>query len=419
MSPSRRSLGKLNQNQILNSLYNRVDVDLDQVVSVNLIDSRIKKILTNVLMQSDLEYEIFNKQIVLRKKAVDNTVSPEKETTVKEQVGITGSVTDADGQPLPGASVLERGTSNGTQTDFDGNFTLEVTDENAVLVVSYIGFTTQEVPVLGKSQVNIVLQVNAAGLDEVVVVGYGTQAKRAITSSVTSVKIEDFNQGNINAPQQLLQGKVSGLSVARPGGNPNEEFSIRLRGISTLGANTQPLIVIDGLAGGSLQSVDPNDIASIDVLKDGGAAAIYGTRGSSGVILITTKRGKANESEFNYNAYVSVESVANSYDVADAQLFASLPNVQSSNIFGASTDWQDEITRSAALGTVHSISASGGSENGFYRASLNYRDIQGIQRFTGFDQLNARFSFDQRALNDKLRFSGFHFCNGQKGEPWL
>ena len=317
---------------------------------------------------------------------------------------VTGTVTAAvDGEPLPGVSILAKGTLNGTQSDFDGNFSITV-DETATLVFSSIGFKTSEIAVAGQTTIDVAMDEDVAQLDEVVLVGYGSLARKAITSSVASVNAEDFNKGNINSPQQLLQGKVSGLNISRPGGDPNGEFSIRLRGISTLGANTTPLVVIDGLVGGSLQSVDPNDIASIDVLKDGGAAAIYGTRGSSGVILITTKKGKANFSELNYSGYVSVESQARRTEVADAAQFSSLPNVTTSNILGSDTDWLEEISQTA-IGHVHGLSASGGNDKATYRASLNYRDMEGVQKNTGFEQINARISAEQRAINDRLRIN--------------
>lgn len=323
---------------------------------------------------------------------------------------VSGSVTDsADGMPLPGVNVIWKGTSTGAVTDFDGKYSIDV-DETATLIFSYVGYLSQEVNASGNDTIDVQLVADIIQLNEVIVVGYGSQAKKTITTSVASVKVEDFNHGNINSPMQLLQGKVSGLSIAKAGSDPNGKFSIRLRGISTLGANSSPLIVIDGLVGGSLESVDPNDIASFDILKDGGAAAIYGTRGSSGVILITTKKGKPNSSEFSYNTYLSIESTARSTEVADAALFSSLPNVTSSNIFGADTDWLNAISQSA-IGQVHSISSSGGTENTSYRASVNYRDIEGVQKNTGFNQLNGRIFIDHRTLNNKLRLSGFLSAN--------
>jgi TonB-dependent starch-binding outer membrane protein SusC len=209
---------------------------------------------------------------------------------------VTGKVTSADdGAGLPGVNVVEKGTNNGTVTDVDGNFSVNVGD-NATLVFTFVGFTSQEVVVGTQTSININLVSDVRSLDEVVVVGYGTQEKKELTSAVASIKSEDFNKGTVNDPVQLLQGKVAGLNITRPGGDPNGGFNIRLRGIGTFGANAEPLVVIDGVIGGSLQTVDPNDIASIDVLKDGSAAAIYGSRGGSGVILVTTnpvRQGKS------------------------------------------------------------------------------------------------------------------------------
>ena len=194
---------------------------------------------------------------------------------------ITGTVT-GDGGPLPGVNVIVKGTTQGVTTDFDGLYSIENVASDAVLVFSFIGFTSQEIAVSGQTVINVVLLIDAQALDEVVVTGYGSQVKKEITTAVTSVSAEDFNQGVISEPTQLLQGKVAGLSVYNKGGNPNSNGTIRLRGISTIGGSTEPLIVIDGVAGQSLSNVDPSDIDNITVLKDGSAAAIYGTRASSG-----------------------------------------------------------------------------------------------------------------------------------------
>ena len=209
-----------------------------------------------------------------------------------QQARITGKVTDAStGEGMPGASVLVKGTTRGIVTDLDGNFAIEASSTD-VLVFSFIGYNTVEETVGTRTSINLTLSESVQGLNEVIVVGYGTQEKKEITSAVASIKAEDFNRGTVNDPSQLLQGKVAGLNISRPGGNPNGGFNIRLRGISSFGANAEPLIVIDGVIGASLSTVDPNDIESMDVLKDGSAAAIYGTRGSAGVILVTTKSGK-------------------------------------------------------------------------------------------------------------------------------
>jgi iron complex outermembrane receptor protein len=311
---------------------------------------------------------------------------------------VSGQVTSADdGQGVPGVNVVVVGTSQGTTTDFDGNYSLSVPD-GAVLSFSFVGFTTQEIAVGNQSVINVILQSDVTALAEIVVTGYGTQSKREITSAVASVKSEDFNQGNVVDPAQLLQGKVAGLDITKTGGNPHGGYTIRLRGLSTIGANSEPLIVIDGVIGGQLENVDPNDIASMDVLKDASAAAIYGTRGSSGVILITTKKGKAGQNIVEYNGYVTTESVFRRIPVLDAAGYSSLPG---SVDYGTSTNWLDEITRTG-VSQYHNIALSGGSGNTSYRASVNYRDVEGIQRTSGFQQLNARVALSQKALNDKL-----------------
>ncbi|HTE34409.1 MAG TPA: TonB-dependent receptor plug domain-containing protein, partial [Chryseolinea sp.] len=192
---------------------------------------------------------------------------------------VTGRVTASDdGSSIPGVNIIEKGTSNGTVTDVDGKYSISVGD-NTTLVFSFVGYTTQEQVVGTQSAINVILGPDVTSLNEVVVVGYGTQEKKELTSAVTSVKSEDFNKGTVNDPAQLLQGKVAGLNITKAGNDPNGGYNIRLRGIASFGANTEPLIVIDGVIGGSLSTVDPNDIGSIDVLKDGSAAAIYGSRG--------------------------------------------------------------------------------------------------------------------------------------------
>ncbi len=209
-----------------------------------------------------------------------------------QEKAVTGRVTSSDdGSTVPGVNILEKGTSNGTVTDSDGNFKINV-GANATLVFSFVGYATKEIAVGAQSTVNAVLDLDITALQEVVVTGYGSQEKKEITGAVVSMKSETFNRGNINDPSQLLQGKVAGVSIAKTGSDPNEPFTVRLRGLTTAGANQSPLYVIDGVIGASINNVDPNDIASIDVLKDGSAAAIYGTQASSGVILITTKKGK-------------------------------------------------------------------------------------------------------------------------------
>ena len=227
--------------------------------------------------------------------------------TFAQSKKVSGKVTSASGTPMEGVSVQIKGTKTGTTTDKEGLFTFSVPGNTSVLVISSVGYETQEIMVGDQTNISVQLKESSDKLADVIVVGYGTQRKREVTSAITKVTADQFNKGNVNNVAQLLQGKVAGLSIAHPGGDPNAGFSIRLRGLSTLGANTQPLVVIDGQIGADLNTVDPNDIASFDVLKDGSAAAIYGTRGSQGVIIITTKSGKAGVPQVNYSGQVSAE----------------------------------------------------------------------------------------------------------------
>lgn len=309
---------------------------------------------------------------------------------------VSGTVSDANG-PLPGASVVEKGTTNGTQTDFDGNFTINV-GENATLVFSYVGFSPMEIAVNGQTNLTVILEEDAQALDEVVIVGYGSSTKKEITSAVAVVDEEAFNKGTVNNASQLLQGKVAGLSIYNKGGNPNEDAVIRLRGISTVGANSEPLVVIDGVVGASLNNVDPNDIASVNVLKDGSAAAIYGTRGSSGVILVTTKRGTPGVTSVDYSGSLAVSTIANHVDVMSADEFAAAGGVD----LGQRNDWLDLVTMDGTT-KINNVAISGGDGNTSYRISGNFRNAQGILRNSGFKQYNTRASVTTFTLNDKLK----------------
>jgi iron complex outermembrane receptor protein len=239
--------------------------------------------------------------------------------------------------------------------------------------------------------------------DETIDIGYGFQKKREITSSVASIKSEEFNKGNINNPWQLIQGKVSGLSISKPGGDPNGSYYLRLRGLNTINANTQPLVVIDGIIDASIDNVDPNDIESINVLKDGSSAAIFGTRSSNGVILITTKKGKRGTAAIDYNVYLTAEMVARNEPAMNSKEWRAL-NSELGGLgtdFGANTNWFKEIEQTA-ISQVHNLSISGGTDKTSYRASVNYRQGEGVEINTGYDQLNGRINITQKAFNDKL-----------------
>lgn len=323
---------------------------------------------------------------------------------------VTGKVVDAkDGSAIPGITVTAV-TASGKKvtavTSNDGTYKVASAEVISRLVVSGVGFEQQDLAVGKNASLNVSLTSTVSSLGDVVVVGYGTQKKKEITSAITRISAEEFNKGNINNVAQLLQGKVAGLSIARPGGNPNEGFAIRLRGLSTIGANTSPLVVVDGVVGADLNSIDPNDIKSVDVLKDGSAAAIYGTRGSAGVIIVTTKNGlRGGTSSFNYSSQATVESPVKFTEHMDAaQYGALLKKLGTGNNLGSSTDWNKAITRNA-ITHVHNLSFSGGTDKTTFDVSMNYRNAEGIAIQTGFQQLNGRVNLTHRALNDKLVFN--------------
>ena len=330
-------------------------------------------------------------------------------STALAQQQVTGTVRDSlSAIPLPGVNVVIKGTTQGTATDLNGVYTLEVPSQSDTLLFSFLGYETMEVAVNGRSQIDVdMVEVTYDVGGELVVVGYGTQERRQITGSVSSLDEGDFVAGNVSAPSELIQGKVAGLQVTTRSGNPNDDAEIRLRGISSFGANQEPLVVVDGVVGASMENVDPNDIASIDVLKDASAAAIYGTRGSAGVILITTKSGEAQQGvSVDYNAYYTFEGIENKLDVLSASQYRQLSQQSGFNApdLGADTEWFEEITQPGS-NVVHSLALSGGSENNVFRVSGNYRDRNGIQKYTGFQEIGGRLNFTQWALDRDLEFT--------------
>ena len=320
--------------------------------------------------------------------------------TALAQQKVTGKVKDSSGEPVIGASVVVKGNNTmGTITDFDGNFMLDVPTKS-VLVISYIGYVTQEVPTVGKKSLEIILKEDTKTLDEVVVIGYGTQRKGDVTSSVASVKADNFVKGAVKDVGQLIQGKVAGLAITNPNGDPTGSTQIRLRGTNTIsGANTAPLVLIDGIPG-ELGTVAPEDVESVDVLKDGSAAAIYGTRGTNGVILITTKQAKGVDiNQVEYNGYVSTSLIAKKLDMLNADEFRTIYPDQD---HGADTDWIDEISRTP-ISHVHNLSLMGGNSKTNYIANLNYASRQGIMKKSDFESFQGRIEVTHRMFDDKLK----------------
>ena len=320
--------------------------------------------------------------------------------SVLQQKAISGKVVDSKGESIIGANIMEKGTTNGTITDFDGNFSLNVA-ANAVLQISYIGYKTQEIPASQlKAGAVITLKEDTEVMDEVVVIGYGTQRKGDVTSAISSVKAEDFTVGKVGDAADLIKGKVAGLTIAKGSGDPNATSTIRLRGVISVNGSTTPLILIDGVEG-DLGTVAPENIEAIDVLKDASAAAIYGTRGANGVILITTKTGKREaHTTASYSGYVSASQFGKKLEFMTAEdVRAGKTNFTDK---GYDTDWLDAISRTGFTHN-HNFNITGGTKQTTYSADFTYRKEDGVIMNTYAEDMRMRFDVSHWMLNDMLK----------------
>lgn len=316
---------------------------------------------------------------------------------------IEGTIKDKSGEAIIGANITVKGTSNGTITDFDGNFSLEVPD-NAILVVSYIGYTSQEIPVSGQSNFNVILSEDTQALSEVVVVGYGSTVKKDLTTAVTSVRSKDFLSGAVNDPMQMIDGRVAGLTVSSTAAaDPNASSGLQIRGASSLKAGNGPLIVIDGMPGGDLRNLAQQDIESITVLKDGSAAAIYGSRGANGVVLVQTKQGQAGKVKITYDGYMDHDFIAAKPDILSPEEFVEKGRAKD---FGSRTNWYDELLNKDNFGHNHNLALAGGSESSLFRISANYKEKEGLDIITNRKEYGLRASFKQTTLEGLLEVGG-------------
>lgn len=332
---------------------------------------------------------------------------------VFQGVTVKGKVTDDTNAPLPGVSVLEKGTTNGTVTDANGDYSLTVNSSEAVLVFSFVGMKSEQVIVGSQSDINLQMLPDAETLGEVVVIGYGTQQKKDITGSVASVSTEEFNQGIINSPEQLLQGKVSGVNVTSASGEPGAKLSILVRGPGGIRTGSTPLFVVDGMpldnssTGGAvinpLNFLNSADIENMTVLKDASATAIYGARGANGVVLITTKRGKKGTAKLNYSLDYGFGKLARALDVYSADQYrekvVELGGVLEDSL--ANTDWQKEVTRTAVTKN-HNLSLSGGADKFNYYVSLGMQDQEGILLNSYMKRYSGRINVTQKFLDDRI-----------------
>ncbi len=342
------------------------------------------------------------------------------------QQSVSGKVTSSDdGSGIPGVNILEKGTSNGTVSDADGSFTINVS-ANSTLVFSFVGYSTQEVAVGSQTSLNVKLNSDVTSLSEVVVIGYGEVKKKDATGSIISVKAEDFQKGVIASPEQLIQGKAAGVQVTSSSGEPGAGVNIRIRGTSSVRGGNNPLFVVDGIpltgddvsSGGAdlgrgsssarnpLNFINPNDIESIDILKDASATAIYGSRGANGVVIITTKSGRGMKRQIEYSSSVSISTMAKKMPVLGRDEFLAATTQIGGDAtavdFRGNTDWQEEIAR-VAVSNKHSISYGDNMKNGNFRASVSYDDQNGIIKNTGLERISGRFNGNRSFLDEKLK----------------
>lgn len=415
-------------------VYDQKDISLDEKIDLELSNHSVADILIEISRMSKLAFKQVNNTINVRKL---KNLKEEKPIEVLIEKNITGKVTDGEtGEALPGVNVLGKGTSTGTVTDIEGNYRLTVNDVVNTLVFSSIGYLAEEVDIDEQSVINVILMPDIKSLSEVVVIGYGTVEKSDLTGAVSSLKSEDFNPGANASVDQMMQGRAAGVQIQQSSSEPGGGLSIRVRGSSSINASNEPLYVIDGFPidnspnlsssdGGAsqvaenqsprnpLNSLNPNDIESIEILKDASATAIYGSRGANGVILVTTKRGKSDRLTLSYNSYFGTQDVVKEMDILSTSQYINVINDLSiaqgnSPVFsdgdiaeiGAGTNWQEQIYRSAPI-TDQNISLSGGNENTTVFASLNYFKQDGVVKNSGIERYIARINLESK-LGDKV-----------------
>ncbi len=391
--------------------YSTELIDVNRKVSVALDEKKIDEILDQIFTGTDVVYIMHDRHIMLYPKQIEDSVNSDSE----QKKTISGKVTDSSGEPLPGVTVLIKGTVNGAVTNMDGLYSISNLSENSVLVFSFVGMMTEEVAVGGQSKIDIVMQADAIGIEEVVAIGYGTQRKADLTGAVASVKSDELADIPSTSVADVMRGRIAGVNVTAVNGKPGAGSDIKIRGITTIN-NSNPLIVIDGIPveGAGMESLNPADIESIDVLKDASSAAIYGSRGANGVILVTTKRGKEGKSVIEFNTYYGWQSLASEMDVTTAEQFVTLQNEartnsglsllfdQSPESYEKGTNWVDEFFVDGAPQQNYSVSFRGGNENISYFVSGGYLDQEGIAPNTGFKKLNLRSNIDAK-VTDKLK----------------
>ncbi|MDP4680983.1 MAG: SusC/RagA family TonB-linked outer membrane protein, partial [Cyclobacteriaceae bacterium] len=391
---------------------NDLKLQLNQKVNINTETKTVSDILIEISRESRLKFRQVNNNITVTR-LKDNKVQEEIDFVIEADVDISGKITDENGEGLPGATVIQKGTANGVTTDLDGNYKLSVSEES-ILTISFVGYLTQEVEIGTRGTIDVQMDLDATQLDEIVVVGYGTQEKRNVSGSISSVDSKVLMQTQAPSADVSLQGRMPGVYVTTNGGQPGGGVYVRIRGAGTIN-NSNPLYVIDGIiipVGNSensnpLATINPNDIESIDILKDAASSAIYGARAANGVVLITTKKGKTGEPTLRYSSYVGTQKAAiKQLRPMNAREFGEFMNksfeaagdpipFSNPSSLGEGTNWMKEGTRTGTI-TDHQLSISGGTESSKYYVSLNYFNNQGIMRRTYQNRFSIRVNTDNQ-----------------------
>lgn len=394
--------------------YNGKQINAQKTTSIHVEEKDIKEVLEQLFANGNVRYTVQDKHIVLY--TSPSTDKKEVQSVQQTKKTVQGIVKDNTGEPVVGAAIAVKGTANGTVSDMDGQYSLSDVPENATLVFSFIGMKPQSVNVGSKNTVNVVMQEDAIGLEEVVAIGYGYQKKKDLTGSVSSVSAEDMMMGGtVSNAAQALQGKTAGVQVSQSSKAPGGNMSVRIRGSNSISSTNEPLYVVDGFPSSEGLNMNPNDIESMQILKDASATAIYGARGANGVVLITTKRGKSGESKISYNGYFGAQQLINPFDLLNGKDYMNLQNALFKEVAGqentengaytpsqlqsdVNTDWIDVCTR---LGLVqdHNFQFQGGSEKTKVLTSLGYFNQDGILKNTNFSRISGRVNVDQKINN--------------------
>lgn len=402
--PLKRILNEITSQTGYRFFYNVKEIDDGQKISLNIDGENVKEVLNELAVKANFDFKINENQIVLTlKKTTFNTLV---------QQSVSGTVKDKEGTPLPGANIVEKGTINGVTADFDGNFSLDVGNDTATLVVSYIGFATKEVEINGQSTIEVVLEEAAAGLDEVVVIGYGKVKKSDLTGSVAQISSENVNAFPSTNVMQALQGRAAGVQVNQSTGAPGAGVSVRIRGSNSVQGDNEPLYVIDGFPySGSPTNLNNSDIESIEVLKDASATAIYGSRGANGVVMITTKQGKAGATKVDFETSYTVQKLRSKLDLLNGREYGIFANLQAQNddidpyfsqeeinSFGEGFDWQDFVFRDAPIQS-NSLSVSGGNEKTKFSIGGSIFNQEGIIKGSDYDRYSLRINLNHDISN--------------------